>query len=220
MSSAFWLDLGVGAGALLALALLFNGGRHIWRRRPMRGCSHGVAGLIVGLIVAAVLLVGLNLLTYARFTSEQPIGTICFVKLAQQRYAATFKGADGQVVNTALAGDQWELDARIIKWTGLATELGLQPLYRLDRLSGRYADIHQARTRPRSIVALSNDPGIDLYAVARKQAGWLPLVDAAYGSGTYLPMADGAAYRISLSFSGLLARPANAAAERAVGQWH
>jgi|SRR5690625_3357611 len=217
MSTAFWLDLGVGAGALLALALLLNGGRHIWRRRPMRGCAQGGTGIVVGLLVAAVLLAGLNLLTYARFTAEQPIGTISFVKLAPQRYAATFKGADGRVVNAILSGDQWELDARIIKWTGFATELGLKPLYRLDRLSGRYENVHQARARPRSIVALAQDPGIDLYAVARAQAGWLPLVDAAYGSGTYLPMADGARYRISLSFTGLLARPANAAAEHAVG---
>src|SRR5699024_8051376 len=161
----------VGAGALLALGLLLSGGRHIWRRRVARGCAHGLGGIVVGLIVAVVLLVGVNLLTYARFTAEQPIGTIRFTQLSPQRYAAAFKRADGRLVHATLLGDQWELAARIIKWSGIGTELGLKPIYRLDRLSGRYEDIEQARTGKRSIVALAHDSGISLWKFVREQSG-------------------------------------------------
>lgn len=220
MSAAFWLNLGIGAGALLSLALILSGGRHLWRRRVKRGCAHGFFGVVAGLIVAVVLLAGLNLLTYARFTAEQPVGTISFVKLGPQRYNATLRRADGHIEHVTLRGDQWVLDARVIKWTGVGTMLGLEPLYKLERLSGRYADIRQARHAPRSVVSLTREAGLDLWEIARDQAGWLPLVDAAYGMATYLPMADGAVYRVSLSTTGLLARPANDPARQALGRWH
>ena len=42
---------------------------------------------------------------------------------------------------------------------------------------------------------------------------WLPFVDAVYGSATYMPMADGARYQVSITQSGLIARPLNPAAD-------
>jgi hypothetical protein len=47
----------------------------------------------------------------------------------------------------------------------------------------------------------------------------MPIIDAVYGSATYLPMADGALYEVSLSHTGLLARPLNASAEEAINTW-
>ena len=219
MSAAFWLDLGAGAGALLALALILNGGRHLRRGRFVRGGTHGLGGLLIGLIVAVVLLIGINLLTYARFTAEQPVGSISFRKIAPQRYAIVLLRNNGETVQTTLDGDEWQLDARIIKWNGIATVLGFEPLYRLERLSGRYENVSEARAKPASVVALAGEPGLSLWSLAHREAGWLPLVDASYGAATYLPMADGASYRVSLSTTGLLARPANAAAEQAVRNW-
>jgi hypothetical protein len=40
-----------------------------------------------------------------------------------------------------------------------------------------------------------------------------------FGTATYLPMADGATYHVSLNTPGLFARPMNAAARRAVKDW-
>lgn len=219
MSAAFWLDLGVGAGVLLALALLLNGGRHLRRGYLLRGGAHGLGGLLIGLIVAVVLLLGINLLTYERFTAERPVGDIGFHRLAPQRYAVVLHRHGGGTTRATLDGDEWELDARIIKWKGIATVLGFEPLYRLERLSGRYESVREARARRESVVALAREPGLSLWSLAHREAGWLPLVDASYGTATYLPMADGAVYHVSLSTTGLLARPANAAAERAVRNW-
>lgn len=219
MSAAFWLDLGVGAGALLALALILNGGRHLRRRRLVRGGMNGIGGLLIGLIVAIVLLVGINLLTYARFTAERPVGDIRFHRLGPERYSVVLQRHDGAATHATLGGDEWQLDARIIKWQGVATVLGFKPLYRLERLSGRYENVHEARTRPASIVPLAGNSGLSLWDIAHRQAGWLPLVDAGYGTATYLPMSDGAVYHVNLSTTGLLARPANAAARRAVRNW-
>jgi hypothetical protein len=44
-------------------------------------------------------------------------------------------------------------------------------------------------------------------------------VDAYYGTATYLPMADGARFEISLTRTALIARPLNEPARRAVGDW-
>ena len=219
MRAAFWLDIAVALAALLALALLANGMRHLRHRRRIRGAFHGLSGIVVGCVAAIAMLVGVNLLTYARFTEEQPVATVSFRRVAPQRYAVTLVRHDGRTVHATLAGDEWELDARIIKWKGIATVIGFKPLYRLQRLSGRYARIGDELSRPPTAVALAGEPGLNLWQLAHREAGWLPLVDAAYGTATYLPMRDGAEYHVSLSVTGLLARPANAAARKAVEDW-
>lgn len=220
MTPTLWLDVGVGLGALLALVLLTNGFHHLRRRRIVRGCAHGAGGLLAGGLVIAAILIGINLLTYSRFTAEQSVGEIGFVALGHEHYEATLASSDGETVNVVLAGDEWQLDARIIKWKGLGTLLGLPPLYRLERLSGRYESIAETLHKPGSAVELAERRGLSLWDLAHGYARWIPMVDASYGTATYLPMADGAQYVIDMSNTGLLARPANAAARQAVARWH
>jgi hypothetical protein len=66
---------------------------------------------------------------------------------------------------------------------------------------------------------LGTRTGIDLWRAAREAPGWLPGVDAEYGSSVYLPLADGAVFEVSMSQSGLLARPAGETGEEAVRRW-
>ena len=47
----------------------------------------------------------------------------------------------------------------------------------------------------------------------------MPGVDAYFGTATYLPMADGARFEVSLTRTALIARPLNDAAREAVGEW-
>ena len=61
----------------------------------------------------------------------------------------------------------------------------------------------------RTVYALSENPGVDLWTLSIEYPRWLPFVDAVYGSATYLPMADGARYEVSITQSGLIARPLN-----------
>jgi hypothetical protein len=97
---------------------------------------------------------------------------------------------------------------------------GLRPAYRLDRINGRYYDLEQERTAKRTVYALNESIyNLDVWNWINKYPDWVPVVDAIYGSATYLPMADGALYEVSLSNTGLLARPLNAPAEDAIGAW-
>ena len=149
---------------------------------------------------------GLNLYTYHRFTEESAVATLAFESVGELSYRVTITPVGGSPIELQLDGDEWQLDARMIKWTEWLTFLGESPLYRLDRLSGRYISIEDARSKGQTMHALSQTSGIDVWAFARRAGDWLPGVDAAYGSSVYLPMADGLAYEVSISQTGLLAR--------------
>jgi hypothetical protein len=66
---------------------------------------------------------------------------------------------------------------------------------------------------------LAQDPGLDLWSLLRKHHRYVPLADALYGSAVYVPMAEGAEYSVTVSTSGLVVRPGNDAARKAVGGW-
>jgi hypothetical protein len=218
---SYFVAVGLALIALLGLVLLSSGLKRLIRRRLVSGTTRGLAGLALLASVLLAVLAGLNLYTYSRFTHETPVAEIEIRALAPQRYRVTFFPAESgppQVFD--IYGDEWQVDARILKWRGLGVWLGFETVYRLERLSGRYRDLAQERAEPRTVYLLSPDPGVDVWDLARRFSGWLPLVDAVYGSSTYLPLADGARFRVSVSTTGLLARPANEPAAAAIGRWH
>jgi len=209
--------------AALAVAGLLLAGRGVARLRRLRvasGCASGAGGcalLALGIALAAA---GLNLHTYQRLTAEAPVATLEISRSGQERYHVELAPADGGIARTyELAGDEWQLDARILRWRGPVTLLGLDTRYRLERLAGRYRDADTASSRLPTVHDLAGDRGLDLWGLASRHGRWLPLVDARYGSATYLPLADGARYTVTIARDGLIARPANGAAERAVETW-
>ena len=112
-----------------------------------------------------------------------------------------------------LQGDEWQLDVRMIKWRNWLTFLGEDPLFRLERISGRYVLADQAVQNAPTAHALGDGSGFDVWAFARRSGHWLPGIDAAYGSSVFLPMRDGARYRVTISPTGLLARDVTGADE-------
>jgi hypothetical protein len=109
-----------------------------------------------------------------------------------------------------LYGDEWQLDARVLRWKLPAALAGAPPLYRLERLSGRYGDPKQELEARRSIHPLAQNAFPDLWTLRRQFPQALNFVDADYGSAAYLPLLDGASYQVSLSpRGGLIAQPAD-----------
>ena len=194
--------------AALGILLLLAGFRRLFHRRFFAAGRAWLGGVV--LVAAALLLFGMasNLHTYARLTHEQPVAQLAFEQIGEQQYRATLtRQPAGEVTKLNLAGDEWQLDARVLKWRGWANLLGFDARYRLERLSGRYRDIAQERSAPRTVHELGEARGIDVWALAQARPRWLPFVDAMYGSATYLPMAEGARYEVSLGQAGLIARP-------------
>ncbi|HEX2492692.1 MAG TPA: hypothetical protein VHK24_02880 [Steroidobacter sp.] len=206
--------------ALFGVLLLALACQRLFRARVAAATGGALAGLLLLASAALVFVVSLNLHTYARLSHEEPVAEIVFEARGPQRYRATLAHArKGEMQMFILAGDEWQLDARVLKWKGWANLFGLDAQYRLERVSGRYRDIEQERKEERTVYALSDNPGVDLWALSTRYPRWLPFIDAVYGSATYLPMADGARYEISITQSGLVARALNQAAASAAGSW-
>jgi len=197
---------------LIAFSHLFAIRRH-WRARRHFAVLHRGTWMIVFLLAAALTCgLGLSLRGYRLLTAEEPIATISARQTAPQQFALRIDFPDGSHRGAVLNGDEWQLDARVIKWTPRAIELGAEPLYRVDRLSGRYREANEAAAKATSIVDLGSESMIDLWQLKRQFPHWLPWIDADYGSAAYLPMVDGANYRVTLSpVGGLIARPADQA---------
>jgi hypothetical protein len=75
------------------------------------------------------------------------------------------------------------------------------------------------KTAPRTVHALVAPDTVDVWSLARRNREYVPWIDALYGSATYVPMADGAVFQVTVSPTGLVARPLNKAARDAVGGW-
>lgn len=122
--------------------------------------------------------------------------------------------------STTLDGDLWQLDARLFKWKGLAALIGLEPGYRLDRLSGRYLAIEQQQLAHNIQVTLAESPGdIDTWRWLRLSRHDLGLFDPQALRVTFLPMADNATYVLDLKLTGLLVQPLSPEAHQAMKDW-
>jgi hypothetical protein len=199
---------GVSSLILWRLVYLFR------RHRVLAGLVWSAQGLfwLSGLIAA--LLLSSNLYTYERLTFEQVVGDVSIERLGVQRYRIRLQ-LEGQGLNQQtylLEGDEWQLDVRLLKWQGWANLIGLDSYFQLDRLSSRYQDPGQARTVAPSVHDLRSLTGLDIFNLKQQWQGWLPMVDASFGQGVFMPLEDGARYRVSIGQQGLLVRPVNAAA--------
>lgn len=202
--------------ALLFLLLAVKRLRH----RRFGACAmHGTSSLVLFLAAIAIGLLGANLLTYHRLTREQPALEAQFKRSGEERYAALLTYPSGETQELALSGDEWQVDARVLKWRPLANLIGFDTAYRLERISGRYTDLARERAQERTVYALNPPDRIDVWTLLRSWRRYVPWADALYGSAVYVPMSDGARYEVVVSQSGLVARPLNEAARQAVGAW-
>jgi hypothetical protein len=206
---------------LAALALLFAlvqlaaVRRRVHARRPVAALLRTVF-LLVGLGLALLLAgAGWSLRGYRLLGEEAPVATLDARILSPQRWAVTLTWPEGDRRAVSLAGDAWRVEALVLKWKLPALLAGLPPLYRLDRLSGRYDDAADEMNAPRTVIDFRQPGCCDLVTLAREHPDWLPMVDSVYGSGAYLPLVDGGHYTVSLMRTGaLVARPDEETAER------
>lgn len=208
-----------GLLSLLATGMLIGCVRQTRRGRLLKASGRFAGGVSFAALGGTGLLLGVSYLGYERLTSETVIGQVEFIATGTDRYSARLMRPEKTDRLFDLDGDEWQIDARVISWTPPATILGLEPVYELERISGRYSDIDRERREARTVYSLVDKGLVDLWSLARDYPTLMPGVDAYYGTATYVPMADGARYEVTLSRDALIARPVNEQAERAVGAW-
>ena len=219
----WWWWILPGVVGIIGLAVVLSGLGWMFRGKPFKG-GRGVFGgaLVLGVASVASLL-GLNIQTYNRLTFERPVATIELHQKGPQLFDATLiepqtpENPNGLTRNYEVHGDEWRLEARVLKWKPWANVLGLDLQYRLDRFSGRYTDTQDELNKERSAydVRPARTSGIDLWQTAREYREYIPVVDTLYGSGAFMPMADGARYEVRITQNGLVARPLNEVANEA-----
>ncbi len=214
----------LSSAIVIAAGLLFSG----YRQLAKKSYFYGAASLVFSLPIIAIVALTTSLIidgsTIKRLTKEHTIATIEFQNVGPLHFRASFTEAHQPPVEYDLYGDQWQVDARILKWGGFAAEVGLKPMYQFERISGRYQDVQLEMKSKRSIYALENHRTNDnkagsIWGYLLTYQEYIPWLDSQYGSATYMPMQHGAVFTIKLSQNGLLARPRNFIASQSVKQW-
>jgi hypothetical protein len=170
--------------------------------------------LIWGLPVTILVLVGLsfglvawNLHTYSRLTDEALIAKLRFVPIDARHYRVELRSGDFcDQQEFELYGDEWRLDARFLKWKPLANLFGLDAMYRLERLSGRYRSLADENSRRHQAYDVSPPAGIDLIKYLERDWKYWSPVDTYFGSSVYESVDPAYEYAVYRSQSGLLVR--------------
>jgi hypothetical protein len=214
------INLVVALLALLGCLFLFAAIRRLQLRRMTGGFVAGTSALVLFALAVLILVIGADLKGWQRLTAEQPAGNLELSRVGAHQFSGILTYPSGESAVFYLRGDEWQVDARLLKWKAIANLAGFDTVYRLDRISGRYTALEDERNQPRTVYDLNPPQRIDLWDFIHRYHSWMPWMDALYGSATFLPMADKAQYAITVSQSGLVARPVNDAARNAVGSWH
>ncbi len=205
--------------SFIGLLLLIRSIRWLRCKRFAAGTISALMSLVMFVAAAVIGLIGNSLATYQRLTHEVPAVEVAFARTGERQYDAILTYPAGARQRFALRGDEWQIDARVLKWHPFVNILGFDAAYRMERISGRYSDVQSERSASRTVYPLALTSGFDVWELVRRYREWMPWIDAYYGSATYLPMADGAQFEVKVSQSGLTARPLNLAARQAIGSW-
>lgn len=223
-----WWILPALAG-VIGLMLTFAGLGRLMKLRLAAGGARFLFG--VGFLGAAGVgtFAGLNLQTYMRLTHERPVAQVSFdaVSGEENAYSVEMKLAEGGnfrcddgvggKTDCIVRGDEFSMGARVITFEPMANMLGYDSVYRLEYLEGRVnrrygtGAVSEATSNG---VALSENPGLDVYTLAREQGTRFGIKGTQFGSAFYVPMADGLSYDIMITQDALVPKPANQATER------
>lgn len=192
----------------LGAILIFNAIAALMRSRPLRFALRVLAGLLlVSLgVLAGAIAAGIH--GYRALTREDVAARLSVRPAGPQRFTATIRYPDGREATYELTGDEIYVDAHILKWKPLVNVLGLHTAYELDRIAGRFRVIEQERGAARTVHSLGRERAVDLFELRQRYAFLAPLLDAEYGSATFMAVTRPAELELRVSATGLLMRDA------------
>jgi len=198
----------VALGALGAI-LFVAGIVALARARPLGFALRTLSGLLLLSLGALAGTIAVGTQGYRALTREDLAARLTVRPAGPQRFAVTVRFPDGRQAAFELAGDEIYVDAHILKWKPLANVLGLHTSYELDRVAGRYHAIEQERSAVRTVYSLGQDKPVDLFRLRQRYAFLSTLLDAEYGSATFVSVTRPAELELRVSTTGLLMRHAN-----------
>src|SRR3970282_869904 len=127
-------------GGVVALLLVIAAVRRMRAWELRRGSVYLLGAAVVAALSVGGAMLAASLHTYARLTHEQEAARAVLRALGPQRYELLLVRAGEPAQRFELRGDEWQIDARVLKWRGMGTLLGFDTVYRFARLQGRYAN--------------------------------------------------------------------------------
>lgn len=191
---------------MVGALLLLSGIGALIRLRPFRFVLRTVFGLLLLAVGALAATIAIGTHGYTALTREDIAATLLVQPTGPQRFSATVRYPDLREVRFELAGDEVYVDAQILKWKPIANVFGLHTAYELDRIAGRYRSIDHERSAPRTVFPLSRDKPLDLFDLRQRYTFLAPLLDAEYGSASYVVVSRPAEIELRVSTTGLLMR--------------
>jgi hypothetical protein len=193
---------------VLGVLLVFFGLLSFWYLQFTQATVRLLFGFLMLSLGGLAGAISVGMMGYRALTREEVAAYISVKPDGNKRFKATIRYPDGRLSTYQLSGDEMYVDAHILKWHPYANMLGLHTSYELDRIAGRYHDIKDERDAMRTVHALGRDKPIDLYGLRQRYTFFSPLLDAEYGSASYVPVTKPAEFELRVSTTGLLLRPA------------
>lgn len=194
------------AAALLSGILLAAAFQALIRGRLLLFSARAAVGTAMLAAGVAVWALAYGIQGYRALTREEVAAHISITPAGPQRFEARVTLPDGRQQRFALAGDEIYVDAQILKWKPPVNMLGVHTVYELDRIAGRYRDVAQERDARRTVHTLGSAKAFDLFELRNRYAFLAPLVDAEYGSATFVPATQPKEIEVRVTVSGLIAR--------------
>ncbi len=186
--------------------LILGGVVALFKARPLRFALRTLGGLLLVAVGALGATIALGIQGYRALTHEEVAAQLSIRPTGPQRFSATLRFPDGRAPTYDITGDEVYVDAHILKWKPMANMLGLHTGYELDRIAGRYRSVEQERSATRTVHALATTRPVDLFTLRLRYPLLSHLVDAEYGSATFVPVSGPAELELRVSTTGLLMR--------------
>ncbi|OGW34982.1 MAG: hypothetical protein A2X58_10455 [Nitrospirae bacterium GWC2_56_14] len=192
--------------ALLGLTFLILTIAALKKRKLFGSAFQFVVALLMISLSALFGTISIAIEGYRALIFEELAATVKVEPTGEQKFIARFSLPDGSEKVFSLAGDQLYIDAHILKWKPLANIFGQHTSYELDRVAGRYALLNDETTKVRTVYSLSKDKRLDMFELRRRFTFLNPLLDAEYGSATFINTNSAEEFKVLVSTTGLLIR--------------
>ncbi len=196
----------IACSALLSL-IFFIATVAALRKKRLIGSAFRFLLALLALSSATILgMIVVGTAGYRAITHEEIAAVVKIEPMGAKGFAANFRYPDGHEASYRLAGDALYVDAHILKWKPIVNILGLHTAYELDRVAGRYRDIKEERDSIRTVFLLSRDKPVDMFTLRQRYLLLELLLDAEYGSASFINADKPAHIEIRVSTTGLLIR--------------
>ncbi len=204
--------------ALLALVVLWVALRVLFGGSWLLGWLRGTFGMLLLVLTAMIGLIAYEVRDYQATANSTPLATVVFHAQGKQRFEVELQQAN-QHRSAVVEGDLWQLEVHMLRWSGLAALIGLEPGYRLQALSGRYLSVEQQEQARHTRVLLTSSTAVPVWDWLRSLDWSVPFTEPQTQRVSFMPLVDGAAFQIEQSATGLLATPVNPEARQALKDW-